>query len=49
MNTTETETFALPIPADKTEARDLVTGKTVKLDHPIPVPPLTTVVLHLGR
>ncbi|MEI6492874.1 MAG: hypothetical protein WCO94_10030, partial [Verrucomicrobiota bacterium] len=49
VNTTESETFTLPVPNGASEARDLVTGKTVKLDHPIPVPPLTTVVLHLGR
>lgn len=47
INTTETNTYTLPIPPGYNQAPDLVSGKTVDLTKDIKVGPLTTVVLYL--
>ena len=49
VNTTETQTFSLPIPTGQTKAVDLVSGKTLELNHELKVAPLTTVVLNFGE
>ena len=49
MNMTTDKTFELKPPAGVKEARELVSGKTLKLDAPIKVVPRSTVVLWLGK
>lgn len=49
MNLTTDKTFALKTPADGAEAKELVSGKTVKLNAPLNVGPRSTVVLFLGK
>jgi hypothetical protein len=49
VNTTTDKTFELAPPASEREARELASGKTVKLSGPIKVAPLTTVVLRFGK
>jgi hypothetical protein len=49
MNLTAAKTFELNPPAGVAEAQELVSGKKVKLDHPLVVPPRSTVVLWLGN
>ncbi|MFO1451005.1 MAG: hypothetical protein U1F61_22800 [Opitutaceae bacterium] len=49
INTTETTTHSLPLPAGQARALDLVSGKTVPLGSDLPVGPLTSVVLYLGK
>jgi hypothetical protein len=49
LNTTTDRTFALTPPAGMAEAKELVTGKTVKLDSLLQVAPRSTVVLWLGK
>ena len=48
MNTTEDRTYTLQVPAGVKQAKDLVSGKTMELGKPIPIPPLTTVILDVG-
>jgi hypothetical protein len=48
MNTSTDKTFELKSPADATEAKELVSGKTVKLAAPLKVAPRSTIVLWLG-
>ncbi|MBC8096072.1 MAG: hypothetical protein H7Y43_09685 [Akkermansiaceae bacterium] len=48
MNMTTDKTFELKPPAGVKEARELVSGKTVKLDSVLEVMPRTTIVLWLG-
>jgi hypothetical protein len=49
LNTSEQTTYTLPIPADHTRAPDLISGKTIDLSSTLNVPPLSTVVLYLGK
>ena len=49
MNLTTDKTFVLPPPAGFREARELVSGQTVKLDAPLPVAPRSTVILWLQK
>jgi len=49
MNLTTDKTFALPPPAGFREARELVSGQTVKLDAPLPVAPRSTGILWLQK
>ena len=49
LNTTSAKTFTLPVPGDVAQAKDLVSGKELELKNGVPVPPLTTVVLYLGK
>ncbi len=49
MNTTQARTFTLPAQPDHPTAKDLVTGKEINLKAGVPVPPLTTIVLFLGK
>jgi hypothetical protein len=49
LNTTSDKTFTLPDPGDVAQAKDLVSGKELELKNGVPVPPLTTVVLYLGK
>jgi hypothetical protein len=49
MNMTTDKTFELKPPAGVKEARELVSGKTLKLGAPIKVVPRSTVVLWLGK
>ena len=48
LNTTTDKTFTLPAPSGIAKAKDLVSGKMIKLKKGVPVPPLSTVVLYLG-
>jgi hypothetical protein len=48
MNLTVDKTFELKTPGGIDEAKELVSGKTLKLAAPIPVAPRSTVVLWLG-
>lgn len=48
MNTTKDKTFTLAAPAGIGQARELVSGKTIKLKGPIQVQPMSTVVLYVG-
>jgi hypothetical protein len=49
VNTTENNTYSLPVPTGFTQAPDLVSGKTLDLSNEVKVGPLTTVVLYLGK
>jgi hypothetical protein len=49
LNTSEQIAYTLPIPADHTRAPDLISGKTIDLSSTLNVPPLSTVVLYLGK
>jgi hypothetical protein len=49
MNLTTDKTFELKTPVDASEAKELVSGKIVKLDAPIEVAPRSTVVLYFGK
>jgi hypothetical protein len=49
MNTTTDKTFELRPPAGVSEAREIPSGKTVKLSAPIKVAPRSNVVLWLGK
>jgi hypothetical protein len=51
LNTTEDRTFSLPAAAslDLPQAKELVSGKDLDLKRGVPVPPLTTKVLFLGK
>ena len=49
LNTTETNTYTLPVPSGFTQAPDLVSGKTLELGKEVKVLPLTTVVMYLGK
>ena len=49
MNTTEAHTYALKVPAGFLRARDLVSGKEMILSGEVKIPPLSTVVLYLGK
>jgi hypothetical protein len=48
MNSTKDKSFPLAPPAGVHSAPDLMTGKTVSLDGPVTVAPMSTVVLYLG-
>jgi hypothetical protein len=47
MNTTADKTFQLAAPSGVKQAPDLVSGKSLALDAPVPVPPRSTIVLLL--
>jgi len=49
MNMTTDKAFELKTPEDVAEAKELVSGKMVKLDAPIKIAPRSTVVLFLGK
>jgi hypothetical protein len=49
MNLTTDKTFELQPPAGVSEAKELVSGRTVKLAAPIQVTPRSTVVLYFGK
>ena len=49
LNTTEDHTYTLSVATERTQAPDLVTGKTEDLTQPVHVAPQTTVVLYLGK
>jgi hypothetical protein len=49
MNMTTDRTFDLKPPTGVTEARELVSRTTIKLDSPVKVPPRSTVVVWLGN
>jgi hypothetical protein len=49
MNLTTDKTFELKPPVGAREAKELVSGKTVKLDAPLKVAPRSTVILWLGK
>lgn len=49
LNMTTDKTFELKTPPDITEAKELVSKKTVKLDSPLKVGPRSTVVLYFGK
>jgi hypothetical protein len=49
MNTTEDRSWTLHVPPGYSEAPDLISGKEMKLTGDISVPPLSTVVLYLGK
>ena len=49
MNMTPDKTFELNPPTGIGEAKDLVSGKTLKLDAPMQVAPRSTIVLWLGK
>jgi hypothetical protein len=49
MNLSPEKTFALKPPEGATEARELVSKKTIKLDQPLSIPPRSTVVLWFGK
>ena len=49
INTTQGNTYNLPVPSGCRRAPDLVSGQTLDLSQPVKVGPLTTVVLLLGE
>lgn len=49
MNLTADKTFELKTPPDISEAKELISGKLVKLDAPLKVPPRSTLVLWFGK
>ena len=49
MNLTTAKTFELTPPSGVSEAKELVSGKTVKLAAPLKVAPRSTVVLYFGK
>ena len=49
MNSSPDKTFSLPAPAGHKQAQELVSGKTVKLNGPLTVKPMSTLVLWLGE
>jgi hypothetical protein len=49
LNTTPDKVFELKLPAGVREAKELVSGKTLKLAVPIQVVPRSTVVLYFGK
>jgi hypothetical protein len=49
MNASKERTYELKTPAGVAAAPDLVSGKTIPLGGPVRVPPMSTVVLYLGR
>jgi len=50
LNTTETNTYDLPVPAGQGTSTNLVTGQSVTPENGnVQVPPLSTVVLYLGK
>ena len=49
MNMTMDKTFELKPPAGSVEAKELVSGKMMKLDAPLKVAPRSTVVLYFGK
>ncbi len=49
INTTDTNTYSLPVPPGYTSAPDLVSGTTLDLSKEVKVGPLTTIVLYLGK
>ncbi|TAK98042.1 MAG: hypothetical protein EPO07_12470 [Verrucomicrobia bacterium] len=49
MNMSAAKTFELKPPAPLSEARELVSGKTLKLTAPLKVAPRSTVVLYFGK
>ncbi|MBV9471274.1 MAG: hypothetical protein JOZ57_18695, partial [Abitibacteriaceae bacterium] len=48
MNTTHNKTFPLPVPTDVRSAKELVSGKMMRLSKPVQVGPMSTVVFYLG-
>jgi hypothetical protein len=48
MNASPDKTYTLAIPPDSSSAIDSATGKPVKMDQPLRVGPMSTVVLYLG-
>jgi hypothetical protein len=49
MNCSYDKSYALSVPAGSTFAPDLISGKSLSLAEPVQVPPLSTVVLYLGK
>lgn len=49
MNATQDKTFTLTTPVGVKKAPELVSGQTLKVDSPLKVGPMSTVVLYLGR
>ena len=49
MNTTENRSWTLHVPPGYRQATDLIAGKEMELTGDITVPPLSTVVLYLGK
>jgi hypothetical protein len=49
LNTTEINTYPLPVPSGFSQAPDLVSGKTLDLSKEVKVGPLSTLVLYLGK
>ena len=47
MNSSQDKTYTLAVPAGRQSAPDLISGKTLRLDGPLSVPPMSTVVLYL--
>ncbi len=49
MNTTENRSYTLHVPPGHRQAPELISGKEMELTGDIAVPPLSTVVLYLGK
>ena len=49
MNLTTDKTLELKTPIGVSEAKELVSGKIVKLDAPLKIAPRSTVVLYFGK
>jgi hypothetical protein len=49
LNTTKDHVYSLPVPENISQAVDLVSGKKFSCSGGVKVPPLSTIVLYLGR
>ena len=49
MNTTENRSYTLHVPPGYDQAEELISGKEMQLSGDVSVPPLSTVVLYLGK
>lgn len=49
MNCSAGKTYQLAVPDGRKSAPDLISGKTLSTDQSVPIPPMSTVVLYLGK
>ncbi len=49
MNTTENRSYTLHVPPGYRQAPELISGKEMELTGEVTVPPLSTLVLYLGK
>jgi len=49
MNCSDSKTYELAVPDNRKSASDLISGKTLSTEQPVQIPPMSTVVLYLGK